>query len=57
MLPTAAVQDHGDAKLTQNLSPALRQRPSHEMLKAGQDVAARHGLVAEAKEIANIDLR
>lgn len=27
------------------------------MLKAGQDVAARHGLVAEAKEIAAIDLR
>ncbi|WP_426034842.1 hypothetical protein [Cypionkella sp. TWP1-2-1b2] len=27
------------------------------MLKACQDVAARHGLVAEAKEIAGVDLR
>jgi hypothetical protein len=40
-----------------NLSPALCQRLSREMLKAFRDVAARHGLIAEAKEIAAIDLR
>ena len=46
-----------NAKPPGNLSPALCQRLSDEMLKACQDVAARHGLVAEAKEIAAIDLR
>jgi hypothetical protein len=40
LAPTFAVQNHGDAKPTQNLSPALCQRLSHEMLKACQDVAA-----------------
>lgn len=40
-----------------NLSPALCQRLSHEMLEACQDVAVRHRLMAEAKEIAAIDLR
>jgi len=42
---------------SRNLSPALSQRLSHEMLKACQDVAVRDGLMAEAKEIAAIDLR
>ena len=40
-----------------NLTPVLCQRLSQEMLKACQDVATRHGLVVEAKEIAAIDLR
>lgn len=34
-----------------------RPRLSYEILKAWQDVASRHGLVAEANEIAAIDLR
>lgn len=46
-----------NAKPARNLSPALCQHLSHEMLKACQDVAARHGLMAEAKAIAAIDLR
>lgn len=44
-------------KLPRNLTPVLCQRLSHEMQKACQDVAVRHGLVVEAKEIAAIDLR
>ena len=46
-----------NAKPPRNLSPALYQRLSHEMLKACQDVAGRHGLMVEPKEIAAIDLR
>lgn len=45
------------AKPPRNLTPPLCQQMSQEMLKARQDVAARHGLVAEAKEIAGVDLR
>ena len=45
-----------NAKPPRNLTPALCQRLSHEMLKACQDVAARHGLVVEGKEIAAVDL-
>ena len=45
------------AKPPRNLTPPLCQQVSQEMLKACQDVAARHGLVAEAKEIAGVDLR
>ena len=46
-----------NAKPPRNLTPVLCQRLSKEMLKACQDVAAEHGLVAEAKEMAAIDLR
>lgn len=35
----------------------LCQRLQQEMLRACQDVAARHGLVVEAKEITGVDLR
>lgn len=45
------------AKPPRNLTPPLCQQVLQEMLKACQDVAARHGLVAEAKEIAGVDLR
>ncbi len=38
-----------NAKLPRNLTPALCQRVPVEMLKARQDVAARHGLVFEAR--------
>ena len=44
-------------KPPRNLTPALCQRVQVEMLKACQDVAARHGLVVEAREIAAVDLR
>lgn len=44
-------------KPPRNLTPVLCQRLSQEMLKACQDVAARHGLVVEAKEVAGVDLR
>ena len=44
-------------KPRRNLTPVLCQRLSQEMLKACQDVAARYGLVAEAKETVAIDLR
>lgn len=44
-------------KPPRNLTPVLCQRLSQEMLKACQDVAARHGLVVEAREIAAVDLR
>ena len=46
-----------NAKPPRNLTPILCQRLSQEMLKACKDVAARHGLVVEAKEIAAVDLR
>ncbi|MFC3530475.1 hypothetical protein ACFOMH_20115 [Paracoccus mangrovi] len=44
-------------KPPRNLTPVLCQRLQQDMLKACQDVAARHGLVVEAKDIAGIDLR
>jgi hypothetical protein len=40
-----------------NLTPALCQRLQIDMLKACQDVAARHGLVVEAQDITGVDLR
>lgn len=40
-----------------NLTPALCQQLQLEMLKACQDVAARHGLVVEARNISGVDLR
>ncbi|MDG1377936.1 MAG: hypothetical protein P8P56_13205, partial [Yoonia sp.] len=40
-----------------NLTPVLCQRLQREMLKACQDVAARHGLVVEAQNITSVDLR
>lgn len=44
-------------KPLRNLTPVLCQRLQQEMLKACQDVAARYGLVVEAKEITGMDLR
>lgn len=46
-----------NAKPPRNLSPALCQRLSREMLKACQNVVARHGLVVEVKEIVGVDVR
>jgi hypothetical protein len=46
-----------NAKPPRNLTPALCQRLSREMLKACQNVVARHGLVVEAKEIVGVDVR
>lgn len=46
-----------NAKPPRNLTPVLCQRLQQEMLRACQDVAARHGLVVEAKEITGVDLR
>ena len=46
-----------NAKPPRNLTPALCQRVQVQMLKACQDVAARHGLVAEAKDVTVVDLR
>lgn len=46
-----------NAKPPRNLAPALCQLVQVEMLKACQDVAARHGLVVDAKEVAGVDLR
>jgi hypothetical protein len=40
-----------------NLTPVLCQRLQREMLKACQEVAARHGLVVEAQGITGVDLR
>ncbi len=40
-----------------NLTPALCQRLQLDMLKACQDVAARHGFVVEAQDITGVDLR
>nr|WP_203583032.1 hypothetical protein [Ruegeria sp. PrR005] len=39
------------------MTPGLCQRLQDEMLQACQDVAARNGLVVEAKEISGVDLR
>lgn len=44
-------------KPPRNLTPVLCQRLQQEMLKACQEVATRHGLVVEAKEITGINLR
>ena len=44
-------------KPPRNLTPVLCQGLQQEMLKACQDVAARHGLVVEAKEITSMNLR
>lgn len=43
-------------KPPRNLTPVLCQRLQQEMLKACQEVAARHGLVVEAKEITGMNL-
>jgi hypothetical protein len=40
-----------------NLTPVLYKRLQREMLKACQEVAARHGLVVEAQGITGVDLR
>ena len=44
-------------KPPRNLTPVLCQQLQQDMLTACQDVAARHGLVVEAKEITGVDLR
>ncbi len=46
-----------NTKPPRNLTPVLCQRLPREMLKACQDVAARHGLVVEAQGITGVDLR
>jgi hypothetical protein len=46
-----------NTKPPRNLTPVLCQRLQREMLKACQDVAARHGLVVEAQDISGVDLR
>ena len=46
-----------NTKPLRNLTPVLCQRLQREMLKACQDVAARHGLVVEAQDISGVDLR
>ncbi|MCE8556589.1 hypothetical protein KBY29_19950 [Ruegeria pomeroyi] len=46
-----------NSKPPRNLTPGLCQRLLDEMLQACQDVAARNGLVVEAKEISGVDLR
>ena len=46
-----------NTKPPRNLTPVLCQRLQHEMLKACQEVAARHGLVVEAQDITGLDLR
>lgn len=46
-----------NTKPPRNLTPALCQRLQLEMLKACQEVAARHGLVVEAQDISGVDLR
>lgn len=46
-----------NTKPPRNLTPVLCQRLQREMLKACQDVAARHGLVVEEKDITGLDLR
>lgn len=46
-----------NTKPPRNLTPVLCQRLQREMLKACQDVAARHGLVVEAQDIRGVDLR
>lgn len=46
-----------NTKPPRNLTPVLCQRLQVDMLKACQDVAARHGLLVEAKDITGVDLR
>ena len=46
-----------NTKPPRNLTPVLCQRLQSEMLKACQDVAARHGLVVEPQNITGLDLR
>lgn len=46
-----------NTKPPQNLTPVLCQRLQLDMLKACQEVAARHGLVVEAQDITGVDLR
>ncbi len=46
-----------NTKPPRNLTLVLCQRLQREMLKACQDVAARHSLVVEAKDISGVDLR
>jgi hypothetical protein len=46
-----------NAKPPRNLTPVLCHQVQREMLKACQDVAARHGLVVEARDITGVDLR
>ena len=46
-----------NTKPPRNMTPVLCQRLQREMLKACQDVAARHGLVVEAQDITGVDLR
>lgn len=45
------------AKLPRDLTPVLRQSLQAEMPKACEAVAARHGLVVEARDITGVDLR
>lgn len=45
------------AKPPRNLTPVLCQRLQAEMLKACENVAARHGLVVEPRDITGVDLR
>ncbi len=45
------------AKPPRNLTPVLCQRLQAEMLKACEAVAARHGLVVEARDITGVNLR
>lgn len=44
-------------KPPRTLTPVLCQQMQREMLKACQDVAARHGLVVEPQDITGMDLR
>ena len=46
-----------NTKPPRNLTPVLCQRLQREMLKVCQEVAARHGLVVEARDITGVDLR
>ena len=46
-----------DTKPPRNLTPVPCRRLQREMLKACQDVAARHRLVVEAQDITGVDLR
>jgi hypothetical protein len=45
------------AKPPRNLTPVLCQRLQAKMLKACEAVAARHGLVVEARDVTGVDLR
>ncbi|MDT8855942.1 hypothetical protein RNZ50_13155 [Paracoccaceae bacterium Fryx2] len=46
-----------NTKSPRNLTPVLCQRLHIDMLKACQDIASRHGLVVEAKDMTSMDLR